>query len=63
MPKKMNKQGKPEVHDDLEGFDIKINSLGELDSNFNIDRLNEFLNKSVEDKKLSSKADQNSEEE
>lgn len=52
MPKKMKKKGKPVVHEDLEGFDIKVNEFGELISNYNIDRLNKFLNKSVDDKKL-----------
>ncbi|MEN0003211.1 MAG: hypothetical protein AAF798_03670 [Bacteroidota bacterium] len=52
MPKKKNKKGQPEVHKDLEGFDIKINEFGEITSNLQVDRLNEFLNKNVEDKKL-----------
>jgi len=37
---------------DLKGFDIKINEFGEIESNFNIDKINEFLNKNLEDKKL-----------
>lgn len=52
MPKKMKKSGEPEVHEDLKGFDIKINKLGEIKGNFDIDQLNAFLNKEVEDKKL-----------
>ena len=52
MPKKMKKQGKPIVHEDLEGFDIKVNEFGEMVSNYDIDKLNEFLNKSIDDKKL-----------
>ena len=52
MPKKMKKSGDPEVHEDLKGFDIKINKLGEIKGNFDIDQLNAFLNKEVEDKKL-----------
>ena len=52
MPKKMKKKGKPVVHEDLEGFDIKVNEFGEMVSNYNIDKLNEFLNKSIDDKKL-----------
>ena len=46
MPKKMKKQGKPNVHDELKGFDIKINEFGEMQSSFNIDKLNDFLNDS-----------------
>lgn len=44
MPKKFKKKGSPEVHKDLEGFDIRINSFGEMESNFSIDRINDFLN-------------------
>ncbi len=44
--------GKPQVNPELEGFDIKINSFGEIKSNFDIDRINEFLNDHVDDKKL-----------
>lgn len=52
MPKKMKKKGNPKVHDELSGFDIKINSFGELQSNMNVDDINAFLNENVEDKKL-----------
>jgi len=55
MPKKMKNKGNPSVHDELKGFDIKINPFGELQSNFEIDKINEFLNENVEDKKLSDK--------
>ncbi len=48
----MKKKGKPTVHQNLTGFDIKINPFGELTSNLNIDSLNEFLNENVEDKKI-----------
>ena len=30
MPKKMKKKGKPIVHDELTGFDIKVNEFGEI---------------------------------
>ncbi len=40
------------VHPELKGFDISINSLGEIVSNFDIDTINAFLNKNVADKKL-----------
>jgi len=52
MPKKMKKDGDPEVHEDLKGFDIKINTFGEIKSNIVIDKLNNFLNENVDDKKL-----------
>jgi hypothetical protein len=40
------------MHQDLEGFDIKINSFGQIESNFEIEKLNTFLNTNVDDKKL-----------
>ena len=52
MPKKKPQKGEPEVHDDLKGFDIKINEFGEIVSNVKVDQLNEFLDDNVEDKKL-----------
>lgn len=52
MPKKKPKKGDPEVHDELKGFDIKINEFGEIVSNFSVDKLNGFLDENVEDKKL-----------
>ncbi|MFZ6009391.1 MAG: hypothetical protein ACOYXT_03515 [Bacteroidota bacterium] len=48
---------KPKVHKELEGFDITIDSFGEIKSNMNIEKLNEFLNKNVEDKKLAERED------
>jgi hypothetical protein len=45
---------KPRVHKELDGFDIKINSFGEISSSINIEKLNEFLNRHVDDKKLRS---------
>ena len=54
MPKKMKKKGKPVVHKELDGFNIKINEFGEMETTVPIDRLNSFLNENVEDKKLNS---------
>ncbi|MCP4521061.1 MAG: hypothetical protein GY827_05160 [Cytophagales bacterium] len=51
------KTGKPKVHKDLEGFDIRVNSFGEVVSNVDIDKINEFLNENVEDKKLTDRED------
>lgn len=51
------KQGKPKVHKDLRGFEVSINQFGELQSNMNIEKINEFLNKNVEDKKLEDRED------
>ena len=52
MPKKKPQKGDPEVHKDLKGFDIKINEFGEITSNIGVEKLNEFLDENVEDKKL-----------
>ena len=62
MPKKKPKEGKPEVHSELQGFEININEFGEIVSNFNIDKINDFLDENVEDKKLTEK-NENTEEE
>jgi hypothetical protein len=50
-------EDKPRVHKDLEGFDIQINSFGEITTSFDMDRINEFLNKNVDDKKLRDRED------
>ena len=52
MPRKKPKKGQPEVHDELKGFDIKSNEFGEIITNFDVDKVNEFLNENVDDKKL-----------
>lgn len=43
---------KPKVHKELEGFEIKVNPLGEITSSYTIEQINEFLNRHVRDKKL-----------
>jgi len=57
MAKKKKKEEEPRVHDELKGFKMEINSFGEISSSFPIDRINEFLNKNVEDKKLKDRDD------
>lgn len=52
MPKKKPLEGKPEVHKDLDGLDIKVNQFGEIKSTLDLDKINRFLNDNVEDKKL-----------
>ena len=52
MPKKIPKKGTPEAHDELKGFDIRINEFGQIRSTLPIDRLNAFLNENLQDKKL-----------
>ena len=50
---------KPKVHKELQGFDISIDSFGEIKSNMNIEKINAFLNENVDDKKLAEREDQN----
>lgn len=60
MAKKARKivnKPKPRVHKDLQGLDITIDQFGEIKANMNIETLNEFLNKNVEDKKLAERDD------
>jgi len=52
MPKKKSLRRTPEVHKDLKGFNIQINEFGEIITNVKVDKLNDFLNKNVVDKKL-----------
>ncbi|HSF54357.1 MAG TPA: hypothetical protein VLA71_11415 [Algoriphagus sp.] len=61
MTKKKKKEEEPRVHEELKGFKMEINSFGEISSSFPIDKINEFLNKNVEDKKLKDRDDQNKE--
>ncbi len=57
MPKKKSQKGKPQVNEELKGFEIQINEFGEIKSNFDTDKLNDFLNKNVDDKKLREEKD------
>jgi len=52
MAKKKKAEKKPEVHEELKGFEVKVNEFGEIETNMNVDELNEFLNRNVDDKKL-----------
>lgn len=55
--KPSKKQGKPRVHKELSGFEVTIDQFGELKSNMPIEKLNEFLNENVDDKKLAERED------
>ncbi len=57
MPKKNPKDGKPKMNEELKGFEIKINEFGEIKSNMDVNKLNDFLNRNVEDKKLKDRED------
>lgn len=47
MPKRKPQTGLPAVHKDLQGYSIDIDAFGEIRSSFGIDRINDFLNKSL----------------
>lgn len=62
MPRKKktdSESTKPKVSKELEGLNIKVNSFGEIKTNYDIDKINEFLNKSLDDKKLRDREDIN----
>jgi len=51
--KPLTKEGpKAKVHQELQGFEVTINEFGEIRANMKVEKINEFLNKNVEDKKL-----------
>lgn len=57
MPRKKKKPEvprltRPSFHERLKGFDIRVNPFGEMESTFDIDKINEFLNEQVVDKKI-----------
>ena len=49
---------KARVHKELEGFEIGVNPLGEIISNYSIEQINQFLGRHVRDKKLVDRAGQ-----
>jgi len=55
---KKKKIVKTNVNKNLPGYDIKINPLGEIQSTYDIDAVNIFLNENLEDKKLKNKTKQ-----
>lgn len=57
MAKKSKKDDNPKVNAELDGFKMNINTFGEISSSFSIDKINEFLNKNVDDKKLRDRDD------
>ncbi len=62
MPKKIPRKGQPEVHDDLRGFDIRINEFGQIESTLPVEQINRFLDENVEDKRIPSSIDSVEEE-
>ena len=56
-PKKPTNKPKPRVHKELQGLDITIDQFGEIKANMDIEKLNNFLDKNVDDKKLAERED------
>ncbi len=55
--KKENTENKPKVHPELDGLELTVNTFGEITANYDIDKINEFLNQKVDDKKLRNRKD------
>jgi len=51
--KKISKR--PKVHKELKGLEMSIDSFGEIKTTLNIENINAFLDKHVDDKKLREK--------
>ena len=60
--KKSTDKKKPDINSELEGLNININSLGEIQSTYDIDKINQFLDEHVQDKKLQNLDRRNNEE-
>ncbi len=43
---------KPKVNPELRGFELSINTFGEIQSTYKVDEINEFLTENLADKKL-----------
>lgn len=52
LPSKKKQKRKPRVHKKLSGLEVSIDSFGEIKSSMHIEKINQFLNEHVEDKKL-----------
>ena len=54
---KKKSNDKPKVAKELDGLEMNIDSFGEIQKSMPIDKINEFLNKNVDDKKLRDRDD------
>ena len=55
--KKGNQEEKAKVAEELDGLSVNIDRFGEIQNSLSIDKINEFLNKNVDDKKLRDRDD------
>lgn len=60
--KNAQRKEKPKVNPDLNGFNIQINTFGEIISSYDLEEINKFLDKNVDDKKLKNRIEANPEE-
>lgn len=51
MPKKF-KKNEQQIHQELGRIDIQINEFGEIIANYDVHKLNSFLDKRIDDKKF-----------
>ncbi len=62
MSKKKNfKKQKPKVNPELDGLDLNVNDFGEIVSTMGIEKINEFLDKNLHDKKLDNLSEEDEE--
>ena len=57
MAKRREKSDKPRVHPELEGMNIEVTPLGKVNLQYDLDKLNAFLNRNVRDKKFKGRDD------
>lgn len=55
--KKSSKEQKAKVAKELDGLELNVDSFGEIKNSLSIDKINDFLNKNVDDKKLRDRDD------
>lgn len=55
MKRKHKKEEESKVNPELKGLDIRVNELGEIEANISVEKLNDFLDRNVKDRKLEEK--------
>ncbi|KAA3633950.1 MAG: hypothetical protein DWQ02_12255 [Bacteroidetes bacterium] len=56
--KKKNEDTNDESGENKDKLELKVNELGEITSNLDMDKINKFLDENVEDKKLQGSDDE-----
>ncbi|MBA2422809.1 MAG: hypothetical protein H0V61_06250 [Chitinophagales bacterium] len=57
MKNKKPKAEEAQVNPELQGLDIRVNEFGEIISNVSVEKLNDFLDRNVIDRKLEEKVE------